>query len=69
MVVATHERPRDKFGVTPWSPRPVQSAVAAVGVSAVRDVDDGDSVLFVVDSVDHPVGAATYATSILQRRL
>ena len=44
-------------------------SVGAVGVGAVCDGNDGDLVSFLIDAIDHPVGPAMSAVTVVQRCL
>jgi len=41
-------------------------SVGTIGIGSVSYTHDGDTMAFCVDSVDHPVGAATGAVPILE---
>lgn len=40
--------------------------MSTIDVGPVHDADDGDPMMGIIDAVDHPVGAASGAVSILE---
>ena len=54
---------RESVGFAPTA----DVAASAVGISSTNDADDDHVVVGIVDAIDHPVGAASGAVSVVQR--